>query len=337
MLRAVSPTKMNLSLLLKCIGYTIICLLILFFVIHLDWGQVVNQVLNVGWKYWLILPINVTAYYFGTLSWKYCLGNERLGKSTWYLFKIRHIGETLAIINPTNVIAGDSAKHFLLKNKCVDKNACIASLFLSRIIIIIAAMLLGLSAFVYLLFKLPHKDLHPWVILMLISVLVVIIILIWGLITSKKLYLFKICQKLWSPFNFSGRGIIVLNRINQLNTTFASYYHNNKQALFISFSFAILHWIFGAVEFGFILSLLGLPITWMESLTLEMGVALVKSIGTIIPGQIGIEEYGTKVMLLSIGFATSTLWVSVSILRRMRQLLWLAVGMIFFVLVKKNK
>jgi hypothetical protein len=121
-----------------------------------------------------------------------------------------------------------------------------------------------------------------------------------------------------------------------LNITFSRYNQENRHALPLSFFFAFLHWLLGAIEFGFLLWLLGFPITWMDSISLEMGVALVKSIGSFIPGQIGIEEYGNKMMLLSIGLASSTLWVSVSILRRMRQVFWLAVGMGFYILIKKN-
>jgi len=75
----------------------------------------------------------------------------------------------------------------------------------------------------------------------------------------------------------------------------------------------------------------------VDAVAVEMGVTLFKSLGAIIPGQIGVEEYGNKVMLDVIGIASNEVWFVVSLVRRARQLFWLAIaGVLFLIISKKN-
>lgn len=68
-----------------------------------------------------------------------------------------------------------------------------------------------------------------------------------------------------------------------------------------------------------------------------MGVILFKSAGAFVPAQIGVEEYGNKIMLAAIGLPETEIWVSASILRRARQLFWIFLGLtIYFVVIKKS-
>ena len=67
-----------------------------------------------------------------------------------------------------------------------------------------------------------------------------------------------------------------------------------------------------------------------------MGVIIFKSAGAFVPGQLGVEELGNKMMLQIIGIATGSVWISTSILRRARQLFWITVGFILYLLIKKD-
>ena len=88
----------------------------------------------------------------------------------------------------------------------------------------------------------------------------------------------------------------------------------------------MVHWIFGAMEFFVIFTTLGLDVTVMSAIAVEMGVGVFKTLGSVIPGQLGIEEYGNKVMLDLIGVQSNEVWLAASLMRRGRQLFWLAVA-----------
>ena len=67
-----------------------------------------------------------------------------------------------------------------------------------------------------------------------------------------------------------------------------------------------------------------------------MGVSLFKTIGMIVPAQIGVEEYGNKVMLDVIGVVSNEIWLVVTLMRRGRQLFWLLIAGIFTMIISKK-
>lgn len=116
------------------------------------------------------------------------------------------------------------------------------------------------------------------------------------------------------------------------------FYRENRRAMFLSFLFCSLHWIVGSLEFYFILLFLGVKTTIAKALLVDMGVIVFKTAGGFIPGQIGVEEYGNKVMLAIIGIAGNTIWITASVLRRARQLCWIVLSFLvyFFYFRKKS-
>lgn len=66
-----------------------------------------------------------------------------------------------------------------------------------------------------------------------------------------------------------------------------------------------------------------------------MGVIVFKTVGAIVPGQIGVEEYGNKVMLDAIGIVSNEIWLVVTLMRRGRQLFWLLVAGIFLLIITR--
>jgi hypothetical protein len=78
-------------------------------------------------------------------------------------------------------------------------------------------------------------------------------------------------------------------------------------------------------------------ISVIDAISMEVGVSLFKSLGAIVPGQIGIEEYGNKIMLDVVAVKGNEIWFVVSLVRRSRQLFWLSVAGVFFLITKRKK
>lgn len=115
------------------------------------------------------------------------------------------------------------------------------------------------------------------------------------------------------------------------------FFKENTKGLTLAFLFFSLHWFLGSLEFYLILKFLGVKATVLQVLLVDMGVILFKSAGAFVPAQIGVEEYGNKIMLAAIGLPETEIWVSASILRRARQLFWIFLGLtIYFVVIKKS-
>jgi len=129
-----------------CLGASL-----LLFIRATDLQKVINAIQQVGYQFILLLLITLMAYFFGTLSWRYCLGNSSRNIFTGNLFLIRHVGETVSLINPASIIVGETVKVFLLSNHKIEKNTAIASILVSRIIMIITQLLLFTAALAVLL------------------------------------------------------------------------------------------------------------------------------------------------------------------------------------------
>ena len=112
---------------------------------------------------------------------------------------------------------------------------------------------------------------------------------------------------------------------------------NHKKVLFLSGVFALLHWVFGGLEFYLILKFLGLKVSVLQALLVDLGVVLFKAAGAFVPGQLGVEEYGNKIMLAFIGIPAEEIWVTASVLRRARQLFWIVFAVIVYFLVFKRQ
>ena len=121
----------------------------------------------------------------------------------------------------------------------------------------------------------------------------------------------------------------------EMNEISAIFFRENKGKFLLAFLLCVIHWIFGAMEFYIVLNMMGLDVPLTKAIAVEMGVIVFKTAGAIVPGQIGVEEYGNKVMLDAIGIVSNEIWLVVTLMRRGRQLFWLIVAGIFMLIISK--
>ena len=288
-----------------------ICILVslAFFLQATDLKVVVNLVGTIGNKFFLLLLITFIAYLFGTISWQYALGTYSNAVSTSRLFLIRHLGETVGMFNPASVIAGDAIKAVMLRKYDIPANKIASSLLLSRAIMVVTQIVLCGATALMLVIQNPSFNLD-----------------IFHTIKKSGLYLSLLTK--WKIFRGKLSGVL-----NEL----PSIVRENKRMLRYACLFAALHWVVGGLEFYFILKFLGLKVSVLQALIVDLGVVLFKAAGAVIPGQLGVEEYGNKIMLMAIGLPSEEVWVTASILRRGRQLFWIAFGIgVYLILFRRQ-
>nr|WP_305120597.1 lysylphosphatidylglycerol synthase domain-containing protein [Pedobacter sp. SYSU D00382] len=271
---------------------------------------------NIGPRFLLLLGITLCAYVLGTMSWQYCLGSSAKTLSLFRLFIIRHTGETFGVFNPVSVVGGDWLKVQLLKQAGIAGAAAGSSVILSRAVMVISQLML-FTAVILLALRDKQLELPPGLDLKYLIVGVILI----GVVA---MVLYVVGKK-------SGNG--------QLRETFETMkiqFRLHKTLLLGSLLLATLHWIVGAMEFWLILHMLNINISMLQAMMVDMGVILFKSAGAFIPGQLGVEEYGNKVMLLIIGVPGAGIWITASILRRARQLFWVLFGLVIYIVFFKK-
>ena len=318
----------------KSIIKWVLLILVLVFVGQFVWNsdlEVISGYLKkMPFTFLGVVGLSFFAYLSATIAWRLCMGNDGAKTGIYQLFMIRHVGEMLSVFNPTSVIAGETLKaHYLAKNG-IDNKRSISSILLSRILIILSALLLIILSSLYLILGVLGDNQGLPIVIIALVVVGGFGYLLARFLLHSKLYLHKAVSKLQRRFGNKYITDNLLNSIQEINQEAHTFYTNNKWRFFWAFVLSVLHWILGAAEFYLILKVLGLDISIVNAVAIEMGVILFKTVGAIIPGQVGVEEYANKVMLEAVGIAGNEVWLVVSIMRRARQLFWVAIAGVFY-------
>lgn len=289
-----------------------ICIVVslVFFLRATDLNRVISLIEETGYKFCLLLLVTFLAYLFGTISWQFALGEYYNSVSTTKLFLVRHIGETVGMFNPASVIGGDALKAVMLRDYQIPERKVMWSILFSRAIMVLSQLMLSAATALALLLQHPSLAMQEWN-------------------HHKGSALYPMLVLRWKSFRL---------KCSSALRELPAILRENKRMLLFSFFFALLHWFVGGLEFYLILKFLGVKVSILKALMVDLGVVLFKAAGAVIPGQLGIEEYGNKIMLLAIGVPGEEVWVAASILRRARQLFWIAFGIgVYFLIFKKRR
>ena len=305
---------------------------IILFVSKVDYNAVITALQRVGLKFLWIILVTFFAYLLGTLGWWVCLGKERSKISLLSLFAVRQVGETVGLYNPSSVVGGDLLKNQLLKSYQVAGELPAISVVISRITAVLSQLFLLFIALTWLYLTDTHFSRYMHQGLLLIIVLLLLIQVAFFYMLSKKNQ--SVIKRESLKSNFWKR---MLNKVCVFILQSKDFFLQRPRLFWYSYFFYFLHWLVGSIEFYLILNFLDIDIMIIESLLLDMGVILVKSLGAFVPGQIGVEELGNKLVLNSIGLQGMAIWLTVSILRRTRQLFWIGVGILCYLLIRKQR
>lgn len=319
---------------IKTLLFLSILIFIGIFLWNTDFQAVWKELHNIGYRFLYLMGITYLAYLIGTWSWHVCLGSDRDKISVFRLFSLRQVGETVGQYNPTSIVGGDMLKVELLKPYGIGTSNAANSVATSRITAVLSQILLFLIACIWLLAS-PSGE----------FIIDKFGALFYGLVTV--LALAKITLFFWlgrktkqakhaKPTEGQSFWRRLSLRIQGLLWDIRTFYQSHPRMFWYSYLLAALHWVVGSLEFYLILRFLGYDVRPMHGLLLDMSVIVFKSLGAFIPGQLGVEELGNKVMLAAIGISTASLWITVSILRRARQLCWIAIGFILYLFIKKS-
>lgn len=284
-----------------------------------------------------VVALSFFAYLSATLAWRLCMGEDGAKTGMLHLFMIRHVGEMLSVFNPTSVIAGETLKANYLAKNGVENKQSISSILLSRILIILSALLLIILSALYLVLGVVGDNQGLPIIILALMVVSGFGYLLARFLLHSKLYLYKVALRLEKRFGDKYISDKLIAAVLEINQEAYVFYSNNKSRFFWAFMLSLLHWILGAAEFYLILKVLGLDISVINAIAIEMGVILFKTVGAIVPGQVGVEEYANKVMLEAVGIAGNEVWLVVSIMRRARQLFWVGVAGVFYFFMGRKK
>ncbi|MBN2042026.1 MAG: flippase-like domain-containing protein [Spirochaetes bacterium] len=317
---------------LKILFFIIGLALIYFFITNSDIDNISKQMKRINWRFLFIIGITGFSCLLASFAWKLCINDSGKKVSVFKLFVIRLVGESFAQINPANVLAGDTLKVYKLKKHGITLTDCLSSIAMSRFLIIISGMHLLIVFFIIFFeyFNFLPKNIT------LISIFVLTILLIYltfYFFKHKKGILYPICV-FTSRFK-CGWMVNAHQKVCEVNGALSSFHREERAKYWIAYFLSLLHRFAGALEVYLILYFIKIKISFVECIGFEIGIMIIKSLASFVPGQIGVEEYANKFMLQLANINQPYAWIVVSVIKRARQIFWILLGMISFLILSR--
>lgn len=286
---------------------------------------------------WQLLPLLVVypfIFAFDTLGWGYAFPKSLPKHVPFYeLYFIRIIGETLNSVIPWAAsLGGEPIKAELLKSR----HGITLSEGFASILIVHTTFWISLNIFVIgaLVATFKTFPLTPllWqsVLIFLISLGFIAIFLVIGL----HLGIFKKVHSLGETFKWWGEKSVEKKlKFLKLDTEIKQFYTQDPRRFALSVFFNFLGWFTGTFEVYWIAHILGMPIGFTEAWLLEALIQVLRIVTFFIPSSIGTQEGGIVLIFSQFGFG-SALSLTFALVRRLREIVWIAVGLLLWSLIE---
>lgn len=120
-----------------------------------------------------------------------------------------------------------------------------------------------------------------------------------------------------------------------IDETIQDYFQNQKSKFFVSTFFNFLAWFGGVLEIMVFQSLFGLPVSFASALTIETFSLFINNVTFFVPARLGVIEGGRILLFSALGYPTSA-GLTYSIIRRIRELVWISGGLMILFIKKRT-
>ena len=292
---------------------------------QVGWARLGQHLLQVGW-YWplLLLPYGIVNW-LDALSWDFLLLTQATRPSLSRLFFLRLGGESLNQLTPTASLGGEAFKAARLQARGVPWEEATASVVIHKGILVLSLVLYIFLGLALTPFLLPGAASRLGV-LSLAALALGAAGLIFVLVQRRGpcLSALRFLERLgWCPAGLKEKEA----DLNNLDAQMAGFYRHHPGRGLLAFILFFLSWVLHGVEVYLMFWLLDYPIGWGLALCLDALAMLFTALGFMIPAAVGVQEGGN--ILLALGFHLGApLGAAFSILRRLREAFWLALGLV---------
>tara|TARA_Y100000590_G_scaffold382338_2_gene452204 strand:- start:2031 stop:3014 length:984 start_codon:yes stop_codon:yes gene_type:complete len=297
--------------------------LLIFIFNQVDFASFLNELNKLRFNFLIVLFIYFLGFTLDSLSWKLCIEALITKKvELKEIFKIRIIGEAFNYL--FFQVGGEPVKAFLLKNKFnIKYKSSVGSLILAKTIILFALIIfcfIGLISIFYTNKFGENFEKASLIGFVLFTSLITLFFVVQRYKLLSKIHtLFK--NKLSNKINNFFK--ILKETENKISVFYKKTKINFFKILFLN----IFNWFIGALELYVIFILLDQKITFFEAVAIETLVQLVRAMLFFIPSNLGTQE-GVFVLAVNVIKDSTPLGLAVAIIRRLREVAWISIGLI---------
>jgi len=272
-----------------------------------------------------VVAVYFLAFLVDTASWHLMLPSARLNVDWLYrLWKVRMVGEAFNLVIPAGSVGGEPVKAFLLKKfHGIGYREGGASLIIARTVNLLALISFSAVGFALMFAEEDLPALYRWVAgtgLLALGL---------GVAGFYAVQRWRTASRLagWLAQRRIGRRLErFLEHIQDVDDRFAHFYIERRGRFAGAWLLSLLNWLIGMVELYAIMWFLGQPLALSDIWLIEAMAQLVRAAAFVIPGSLGATE-GVLFLLYGALTGVPTLGLVVAVVRRARELLWIAWGL----------
>jgi glycosyltransferase 2 family protein len=294
-----------------------------------DPAAVLSSIADLSWRLGIVLffPAVLVAL-FDTLGWRYAFLN---GAPPFTALAVSRLaGEAFNMATPTAAVGGEAVKAWLLRGYA-PLDATLASVIVAKTTITLGQGLYFLLGVVV-----------AWQTGLTGSTL--LHGMLWLLaLEAVALGLFVLVQTRgmlgwsWRMLERFGlrpaRGEATLGRVDD---ALGQFYRTAPGRLGLSIGFHFLAWLMGSVETWLILKFLGTEVSLATATVIEAFGTAIKVATFLVPASLGVLEGGFLATFATLGLSSTTA-ISFSLVRRLREAVWVAIGLIAFAAMRPRE
>lgn len=287
-------------------------------------AEAATRVMQFGWGVAVVLALYLVTFSIDSLTWLITLRTTPITLG-WFcrLWQARLVGEAFNMTMPAGGMGGEPIKAVLLKQRYgIGYREGAASLFVSKTV-----NMLGLVVFLAAGFLLMLRH----------GAIPGIYVVAGGLglaaLTTASLIFFSIqrfrissaATSRLSRWRMLRRLATGLENIREVESHFVGFYSGNRQRFAVAVALGILSWAVGVLEIFYALDFLGHPVSLSDAWIIEAMAQMVRTGSIFIPASIGLQD-GAFVLICAAITGSPELGIAVALVRRMREIVWIAGG-----------
>lgn len=302
------------------------------FLLHqVGWKSIRSTLALLQWGYLLVLIYPLSWILLNTAGWRYALHTVYARVSLWRMAQIRIAGETFNSLLPSGYVGGEPLKAKLLSSVVPGQEA------VSSVLIAKAAQSVGLVLFVSLGLtvgrttgstQLQQRHTLTAVIVLSIGIFLFTVLLTRRSFSRIGRWLHQLTGHPWLQKQEA--------KLIALDDSIGAFYREGKLRFLASVLWHIGGWLAGALEVALIFFLVGHRIDWRQAWFIGAMAQLASVIGLLVPAGVGLYEGGHYLAASLLGLPPA-LGLSVSLIRRVREIFWDVVGLFIFWKLSKSE
>jgi uncharacterized protein (TIRG00374 family) len=308
-------------------------LLLAYLVQKIGLGEIAANLNKFGYWFLLTCLLGTGWLFFQSLSWNIIQRILFRKVPLLKFFRIKVIGESLNTLLPSASIGGDAVRTMLV-GKLLPLREGIPAILVDKTVEFIGGMVFMGTGLIlaFITGQVPEAFMMPGILCVAVTLLGIALLIVIQFIGLNRMLL--TATRLFPVWNRSIKSR--QQPLQELDANLRYLYTQSSGRLMAAGLLHFLGRIMGAFEVWLILYVLEVPLGFVDAVFIAAMVTVVNTIFFLMPGQWGVSEGAHALLLQSLGFHPG-LGLSIGIIRRLRRLVFVGIGLIFFQLEKTGK